>query len=323
MIKFPRFRSARAAAAPTPAATLTVNLAAAAPAVAAEPTVTTRRLPVCAPALVHGPLAVYPLLRPAPSAAEAVAAASPAATYQSLTAALADGRARLHESDGLRETEVENLTDTDLFLGAGETVTGIWQDWTLGVDLILPRRSSRHGRLALRGFCRGPGRWRCEATDRREVSRALAPAAAVPASERALAKLPRTQRSGAAVVGFALAVHGAPCAAHLYATADLFTVLWPGILERLLSSGGSVVVAAGGRRKEHPPEAGLMSAWLARACRTAAASVGDAYALTPRVTLLGRPADAEGSAARLVSLETLDNARGGLCVHQAIVPGTR
>ena len=64
-----------------------------------------------------------------------------------------------------------------------------------------------------------------------------------------------------------------------------------------------------------------MSTWVVRACRTAAESVGDSHPLTPRVTLLGRPADAEGSPARLVSLETLDNACGGLCVHQAIVPG--
>lgn len=294
-MKLPLFRS------PRPAATAVAD---AAPARAL-------RLPVCAPALVHGSLAVYPLLRPANSAQTA--------PYQSLTAALADGRARLHEGDGLRETEVENLTETDLFLAAGEMVSGGWQDWTLGVDLIVPRRSSRRGRLALREFCLNPGRWRDGATDRREVSRAFGDArSAVPASERALAKL---SRSHPGAVGFALAVNGTARAAHLFAGPDLFSALWPGTLDRLLSAAslgdGATTAAA------TAPDAGLMSAWVARACRTAAESVGDSLSLTPRVTLLGRPADAEGSAARLVSLETLDNGRGGLCVHQAIVPGAR
>ena len=304
MIKLPRFRPVRVTA-PASAATITVHLADPA---TREPAATTLRLPVCAPALAHGSLAVFPLLRPA--------GASASAPYQGLTAALADGRARLHESDGLRETEVENLTDTDLFLAAGETVSGGWQDWTLGVDLIVPRRSSRRGRLALRAFCLHPGRWRGEPTDRREVSRAFGETrTVVPATERALAKLPRTHPEA---VGFALAVGGTPRAAHLYAGADLFAALWPGTLERLLSAGS---LARVGGAPDDVPEAGRMSAWVARACRTAADSVGDSHSLTPRVTLLDRPADAEGSPARLMSLETLDNARGGLCVHQAIVPG--
>ena len=274
-----------------------------------EATSNTLRLPVCAPALVHGSLAVFPLLRPVNSAVGA-------ASYQSLTAALADGRARLHEADGLRETEVENLTETDLFLAAGEIVSAGWQDWTLGVDVIVPRRSSRRGRLALREFCLNPGRWRGDATDRREISRAFGGVkTAVPATEIALAKLPRTHPSA---IGFALAVAGAPRTAHLYAGADLFSALWPGTLERLLCTAS---LAGIGGTTDAVPEAGVMSVWVARACRTAAESVGDSHSLTPRVTLLGRPADADGSAARLMSLETLDNARGGLCVHQAIVPG--
>lgn len=285
---------------------------AAAPVVAPAPL----RLPVCAPALVHGSLAVYPLLRPA----NAVATAS----YQSLTTALADGRARLHETDGPRETEVENLTDTDLFLAAGEVVSGGWQDWTLAVDLIVPRRSSRRGRLALREFCLAPGRWRGEPTDRREVSCAFGgPRATVPATEHALARLTRTHPGA---VGYALAVRGTARSAHLYAGADLFAALWPGTLERLLCTASLGGIGAGSQNDAATvvaPEAGLMSAWVAQACRTAAESVGDLHPLTPRVTLLGRPADAEGSRARLMSLETLDNARGGLCVHQAIVPTGR
>ena len=316
MIKLPRFRPVRVTAPASAAATLTVHLADPA---RREPAATTLRLPVCAPALVHGSLAVFPLLRPAP------AGATPSApTYQSLTAALADGRARLHESDGLRETEVENLTDTDLFVAAGETVSGGWQDWTLGVDLIVPRRSSRRGRLALREFSLPHGPWRdataWRTTDRREVSRAFGVVAntAVPATERALARLTRTYPGA---VGYALAVNGTARAAHLFAGADLFAALWPGTLARLLSAAGSDAAAMVGAGETL--DAGRMSAWVARACRTAAESVGDAHVLTPRVTLLGRPADAEGSPARLVSLETLDNARGGLCVHRAIVPGGR
>ena len=212
MIKLPRFRPVRVTA-PTTAATVTVHPADPA---GREPAATTLRLPVCAPALVHGSLAVFPLLRPAP-----VNHAAPA-SYQSLTAAIADGRARLHEGNGLCETEVENLTDTDLFVAAGETVAGGWQDWTLGVDLIVPRRSSRRGRLALREFCVPHGQWRDAVTtwrtDRREVSRAfgvaVAAKTAVPATERALARLTRTYPGA---VGYALAVHGTARAAHLFA----------------------------------------------------------------------------------------------------------
>lgn len=304
-MKMSLFRPSRSAAVALPVST---------------PTPPLLRLPVCAPALVHGALAVYPLLRPANATA-------PAAPYQSLTAALADGRARLHESDGLRETEVENLTDTDLFLAAGETISAGWQDWTLGVDLIVPRRSTRQGRLALREFCLNPGRWRggvaAPATDRREVSQAFGGAHArrtVPATERALAKLPGALPGA---VGFALAVGGTARMVHLYASPDLFAALWPSTLERLLASGNGLGGSANGSGADVVPDAGLMSAWVARACRTAAESVGDSHPLTPRVTLLARPADAEGSPARLLSLETLDNARGGLCVHQAIVPGGR
>lgn len=295
MIKLPLLRRsrARAAAADAPA-----------PVVSATP------LPVLAgPAVIRGHLAVFPLRR------RPVAGLPSVPAYASLTAALESGRARLHEMDGLRETEVENLTDTDLFAQAGETVRGGWQDWTMGVDLIVPRRSQRR-RLSLREFCLQPGRWHF--ADRQEVTRAFGPASEPTAVDEALRRLPV---SGPDVIGFAYAVNGTLRGAHLYASAGLFSEVWPGLLERVITEANLVPA---GPAFVAVPSASETEAWLAQACEAAAAIEPAAvHGVTPRVTLVARdlpvPAAGGGGGSRLIGLETLDAGRSGLCVHQAIL----
>lgn len=94
-------------------------------------------------------LAIYLLHRPE---------AKSERTFLTLDEALRAGCARVHETGRVGELEIENLTDADLYVQAGDVVKGGWQDRALGQDFIVPHRS-RRSRHRVRTFCVERGRW--------------------------------------------------------------------------------------------------------------------------------------------------------------------
>ena len=109
-----------------------------------------RRQPLITEALTHRNLAVYFLHSPS---------AVSKRLFLTLDEALRAGCARLHETGKVGELEVENLVDADLFAQAGDVMKGGWQDRALGMDCIVPQRTSRPRRMRIRTFCVERGRW--------------------------------------------------------------------------------------------------------------------------------------------------------------------
>ncbi|MBV9657013.1 MAG: hypothetical protein JO295_02775 [Verrucomicrobia bacterium] len=274
----------------------------------------------------RGRLAFY-LLRPA-SATDALIAETCARPMASLVEALRDGRARLHEMAGLHETEVENLTDTDLFAQAGDTIRGGWMDRTLAVDVVVPpSRRARPRRLGLRAFCLEPGGgWRLM-RDEREVSRAFgvlamadqagqetaAATAQWPAQAMARRFADLIERDAQAL-GVACAIDGVLREAHVYATPTMFRQLWPQLLNEHLAAllEECAAVRGGDIGTALPPAPEAVAAWLEKTRRGRHV----AQALTARVTLTA----CEGNDGT-VSLETLDTAQGNMCIHRWVVAG--
>jgi hypothetical protein len=62
----------------------------------------------------------------------------------------------VHETGNVGQLEVENHSDLDLFIQAGDVVKGGRQDRTLGVDLVV---SARGGRVPVPAFCVESRRW--------------------------------------------------------------------------------------------------------------------------------------------------------------------
>lgn len=107
-----------------------------------------QRLEISEPYL-HRNLAIYLLHRPE---------ASQERLFLTLDEALRAGGARVHETGRVGELEIENLTQADLYLQAGDVVKGGWQDRALGQDFIVPQRT-RRSRTRVRTFCVERGRW--------------------------------------------------------------------------------------------------------------------------------------------------------------------
>ncbi|HWL93630.1 MAG TPA: DUF6569 family protein [Phycisphaerae bacterium] len=76
--------------------------------------------------------------------------------YLTLAEALEQKKVVVHETGSVNELAVENTSDQEVFIQAGEIVRGGKQDRTLGTDLILARKS---GRVPITSFCVEAGRW--------------------------------------------------------------------------------------------------------------------------------------------------------------------
>ena len=98
---------------------------------------------------IHRNLAIYLLRRPE---------AAQKRSFLTLEEALRAGTARVHETGKVSELEIENLTHGELYVQAGDVVTGGWQDRALGQDFVVPDRS-RCSRMRVRTFCVERGRW--------------------------------------------------------------------------------------------------------------------------------------------------------------------
>jgi hypothetical protein len=70
--------------------------------------------------------------------------------------AMAARLVRVHETGDVNSLQVENLSDKEIFIQAGDIVKGGKQDRVLSVDLVLPPKS---GKVALDAFCVEQGRW--------------------------------------------------------------------------------------------------------------------------------------------------------------------
>jgi hypothetical protein len=103
--------------------------------------------PVVDGPFVSGNLAVYVIHGPARPAPHG---------YLTLKEGLAAGTVRVHEVQQVNQLEVENSSDQDLFLQAGEIVKGGQQDRTLARDLIV---SAHSGRVPIDAHCVEHGRW--------------------------------------------------------------------------------------------------------------------------------------------------------------------
>jgi len=83
-----------------------------------------------------------------------------------LARALTEKKVIVRETGTVSELTIENLSDQEVFVQAGEIVKGGRQDRVLSTDLVLPRRS---GKVGVGSFCVENGRWQkrgAEAADR-------------------------------------------------------------------------------------------------------------------------------------------------------------
>jgi hypothetical protein len=107
-----------------------------------------------------------------------------------LDEALEQKKVVVHETKEVRKLAIENASDVEVFIQAGDIVKGGQQDRVIVVDLIVPPKS---GKLPLESFCVESGRWAMrdgEESDKFSSSKSSAPSKDLKAACRAL----RSQR---------------------------------------------------------------------------------------------------------------------------------
>ncbi len=137
------------------AAALFLSCLVAWPSPAAPPTRVPRAEPAAAPELrVSGPYShqnLHVYLLEAPQAPDA-----PTRKLLPLERALREKKVILRETGNVNQLIVENTSDEEVFVQAGEIVKGGKQDRVLGSDLVLPPKS---GPLPVAAHCVESGRW--------------------------------------------------------------------------------------------------------------------------------------------------------------------
>lgn len=73
-----------------------------------------------------------------------------------LDEALESGAVKLYETGDVNQLEIENLSDREVFVNAGDIVKGGRQDRVLSVSLVIPPKS---GKMPIAAFCVEQGRW--------------------------------------------------------------------------------------------------------------------------------------------------------------------
>ncbi|HZS45236.1 MAG TPA: DUF6569 family protein [Blastocatellia bacterium] len=79
-----------------------------------------------------------------------------------LPEALEQHKVIVHETGDVNQLAIENVSDSEVFVQAGDIVKGGKQDRCMGVDLIVPPRS---GRMPVAAFCVENGRWQRRGTE--------------------------------------------------------------------------------------------------------------------------------------------------------------
>jgi len=97
---------------------------------------------------VHDNLQVYLVHGPAPQKARRLL---------TLDRALSEKKVIVRETGNVSQLTIENVSDAEVYVQAGEIVKGGQQDRVLGTDLLLPPKS---GRVPLPSHCVESGRWR-------------------------------------------------------------------------------------------------------------------------------------------------------------------
>jgi hypothetical protein len=87
-------------------------------------------------------------------------------SFLTLQEALEQKKVVVYETKDVNELAIENRSDQDLYVQAGDIVKGGQQDRVLAVDLIVPPRS---GRMPIAAFCVESGRWNKREGERAEV----------------------------------------------------------------------------------------------------------------------------------------------------------
>jgi hypothetical protein len=87
-------------------------------------------------------------------------------TFITLQEAMVQKKVVVYETKTVNELAIENLSNDDIYVQAGEIVKGGQQDRMIGVDLIVPRKS---GRMPIAAFCVEQGRWSGRGSERTTV----------------------------------------------------------------------------------------------------------------------------------------------------------
>lgn len=99
-----------------------------------------------------------------------------------LKEAVEQGKVIVSETGQVNELQIENTSDSEVFIQAGDLVKGGKQDRVLTVSLVLPPQS---GRLPIASFCVEQGRWTRRGME--DVSRFHSAAEAMPSRQALLA----------------------------------------------------------------------------------------------------------------------------------------
>ena len=77
-------------------------------------------------------------------------------TFLTLQEALAQKKVKVYETKDVNELSIQNLSNQDIYVQAGDIVRGGDQDRMISVDFIVPPRS---GRMPIAAYCVESGRW--------------------------------------------------------------------------------------------------------------------------------------------------------------------
>ncbi|MEK6279561.1 MAG: DUF6569 family protein [Acidobacteriota bacterium] len=87
-------------------------------------------------------------------------------TFITLQEAMTQKKVVVYETKTVNELSIENLSNEDIYVQAGEIVKGGQQDRMIGVDLIVPGKS---GKMPISAFCVEHGRWSGRGNERTTV----------------------------------------------------------------------------------------------------------------------------------------------------------
>lgn len=77
-------------------------------------------------------------------------------TFLTLEEAMVQRKVVVYETRNVNELSIQNISNEDVYVQAGDIVKGGQQDRMIGVDLIVPRKS---GKMPISAFCVEQGRW--------------------------------------------------------------------------------------------------------------------------------------------------------------------
>ena len=89
-----------------------------------------------------------------------------AKSFLTLQEALVQKKVVVYETKSVNELSIQNFSNEDVYVQAGDIVKGGAQDRMIGVDLIVPPRS---GKLPISAFCVEHGRWSARGNEQAKV----------------------------------------------------------------------------------------------------------------------------------------------------------